>query len=59
LRNKPVSKEITNRATNRKKRILAMPAEADAIPPKPKNAATIAMMRNIIDHFNMRHLLLI
>jgi hypothetical protein len=38
---------------NIKKRILAIPAEATAIPPNPKIAATIATIRNIKAQYSM------
>ena len=33
--------------------ILANPAALDAIPPKPKTAAIMAMMRKVKDHLSM------
>ena len=42
----PKIKEITNSTRNRKNRSFAMPADAAAIPPNPKSAATSAMIRN-------------
>jgi hypothetical protein len=41
----PKIKEITNRTRNIKNRSFAMPADAAAIPPNPKTAATSAMIR--------------
>ena len=35
------------------KRIFAIPADAVAIPPKPNNAATIAITRNTTAQYNM------
>jgi hypothetical protein len=35
-----------------KNRILAIPAAAPAIPPKPRNAAMIAIMKNVNAHRN-------
>ena len=43
----PKIKEITNSTRNIKNRSFAMPADAAAIPPNPKTAATSAMIRNI------------
>ena len=39
----PRISDNTKRPTNTKKRILAMPTAAPAIPPKPKIAATMAI----------------
>src|ERR1700720_1944849 len=39
---------------NTKNSILAIPAAATAIPPNPKTAATIAMIRNIADQRSIR-----
>jgi hypothetical protein len=47
---KPLIKDTRNKMRNTKNRILAMPAAARAIPPKPKTAATIAITRNMADH---------
>jgi len=44
----PIITEITRRTRKTKKRILAMPVAAPAIPPKPRTAAIIAMTRNVI-----------
>ena len=43
----PKIKEITNSTRNIKNRSFAMPADAAAIPPNPKTAATSAMIKNI------------
>ena len=43
----PKIKEITNSTRNITNRSFAMPADAAAIPPNPKIAATSAMIRNI------------
>ena len=43
----PKIKEITNSTRNITNRSFAMPADAAAIPPNPKTAATSAMIRNI------------
>ena len=43
----PKIKEITNSTRNITNRSFAMPAEAAAIPPNPKTAATSAIIRNI------------
>jgi len=42
----PKIKEITNSTRNIKNRSFAMPADAAAIPPNPRTAATSAMIRN-------------
>ena len=42
----PKSKETMNSTRNIKNRSFAMPADAAAIPPNPKTAATTAMIRN-------------
>ncbi len=42
----PKTKEITNSTRNITNRSFAMPADAAAIPPNPKTAATSAMIRN-------------
>jgi hypothetical protein len=41
----PKTKEIMNSTRNIKNRIFAMPTDAAAMPPKPKTAATSAMIR--------------
>ena len=43
----PKTKEITNSTRNITNRSFAMPADATAIPPNPKTAATSAMIKNI------------
>ena len=43
----PKIKEIMNNTRNMTNRSFAMPADAAAIPPNPKTAATSAMIRNI------------
>ena len=43
----PKIKEITNSTRNIMNRSFAMPADAAAIPPNPKTAATSAIIRNI------------
>jgi hypothetical protein len=43
----PKIKEITNSTRNITNRSFAMPADAAAIPPNPKTAATSAIIRNI------------
>jgi hypothetical protein len=43
----------TNNTMNTVKSTLAIPAAADSIPVNPKMAATMAMMKNMTDHFNM------
>jgi hypothetical protein len=47
---KPLIKDTRNKMRNTKNRILAIPAAATAMPPKPKTAATIAITRNMADH---------
>jgi hypothetical protein len=42
----PKIKEITNSTRNIKNRSFAIPADAAAIPPNPKTAATSAIIRN-------------
>jgi len=42
----PKIKEITNSTRNTKNRSFAIPADAAAIPPNPKTAATSAIIRN-------------
>jgi len=49
----PMIKKIRHMTRNRKKRNLAMPATAEAIPVNPKTAATSAMTRNRAAHFNI------
>ena len=49
----PKIKEITNSTRNIKNRSLAMPADAAAIPPNPKTAATSAMIRNTTAQANI------
>ena len=51
--NTPLSKDSTKSTKNIKKIILAIPAEAPAIPPKPKTAAIIAITIKIIVHRNI------
>jgi len=50
----PKIKEIMNSTMNITNRSLAMPADAAAIPPNPKTAATSAMIRNTTAHPNIR-----
>jgi hypothetical protein len=45
---RPVRKEITAIMRKTKNKIWAMPAADPAIPLKPRKAATIAMIKNII-----------
>jgi len=49
----PFSKDSTKSTKNIKKIILAIPADAPAIPPKPKIAAIIAITIKIIVHRNI------
>jgi len=44
---------MTNKAIKTKNKILAIPAEAAAIPPKPKTAAIRATTKNPIAHPNI------
>lgn len=48
-----VSKEITNSTRKTKNNILAIPAAAPAIPPKPSTAAISAITINVIDHLSI------
>jgi len=45
--------EAMNKIKKIKNRILAIPAAATAIPPKPNTAATIAMRRKVSVHCNI------
>jgi len=49
----PKTKEITNSTRNIKNRSFAMPADATAIPPNPKTAATSAMIRKTTAQLNI------
>jgi hypothetical protein len=49
----PMMKKIRHMTKKRKKRNLAMPAAAEAIPVKPNNAAISAITRKIAAHFNI------
>jgi hypothetical protein len=49
----PKTKEITNSTRNITNKSFAMPADAAAIPPNPKIAATSAMIKNITAHPNI------
>ena len=49
----PMMKKIRHMTRKRKKRNLAMPAAADAIPVNPNNAAASAITRKIAAHFNI------
>ena len=42
-----------NNTINTKNNILAIPAEAPAIPPNPKTPAMIAIITNVIVHLNI------
>ena len=48
-----ITNPITNRTTNRKKRMRAISTAPAAIPPKPKAAATIAKIKKISVHRNI------
>lgn len=43
---RPVRKVINQTIRNTKNKILAIPADVPAIPPKPKTAAIIAITKN-------------
>jgi hypothetical protein len=49
----PKISTITNPARKIKNRIFAIPAAPSAIPENPKIAATIAINKNVADHFNI------
>ena len=53
LPRQPKIKEITNSTRNIKNSSFAMPADAAAIPPNPKTAATSAMIRKTTAHPNI------
>jgi hypothetical protein len=57
LPRQPKIKEITNSTRKIKNRIFAIPADAMAMPPNPKTAATSAMIRKTTAQPNMFHLL--
>ena len=50
---RPNNRETTNKTRNITNRILAIPAAAPAIPPKPNRAATMATIRKKIDQDNI------
>ncbi len=52
-RNAPEISEITNNTIKIKNIILAIPAAAPAIPPKPNTAAMSAITRNVIVQRNI------
>ena len=59
----PDKSERMNRIRKTTKRILAMPADVEAMPPNPKIPAMMAMMRNVnaqlsivVSFFMVRHL---
>jgi hypothetical protein len=52
----PKIKEITNSTRKMKNRSFAMPADAAAMPPNPKIAATSAMIRKTTAHPNISFL---
>jgi hypothetical protein len=56
-RRRPKIRAIMNSTRKIKKRILAMDAAAPAIPPKPKKAAIIAMIKKTTAQYNMVNLL--
>lgn len=49
----PRMSEIRKRTINTKNKIFAIPAEAPAIPPKPKTPAINAMIMNVIVQRNI------
>jgi hypothetical protein len=49
----PFNKESTNNTMNMKKHILAIPADAPAIPPKPSTPAIKAIITNVIVQRNI------
>ncbi len=53
LLRRPVNREIMNKIRNMKNRILAIPAAALTIPPKPKIAATIATIKKTAAQYNI------
>jgi hypothetical protein len=57
LRIRPLRSEATKRIKKIKNKILAIPAEAAAIPPKPNTAATNATTRKISVQRNIGDLL--
>jgi hypothetical protein len=54
---KCVKSEIRSRTTKIKNRILAIPADAPAIPPKPSAPAINATTKNTKAHYNISWLL--
>jgi hypothetical protein len=54
---KPVNKDMTNSKIKMKNNTFAIPAAAEAMPPKPKTAAINAITKNINAQFNMMMLL--
>jgi hypothetical protein len=53
--NAPLSKDSTNKTIKIKNTIFAIPAAAPAIPPKPKTAAMIAIIINVIVQRNIKN----
>jgi len=49
----PNKKVTSTRTRKMKNKVLAIAAAPAAIPVKPKIAATIAMSKNMADHFNI------
>jgi len=49
----PLRSDSTKSTKNTKNRILAIPADAPAIPPNPKTAAMIAIITNVIVQRNI------
>lgn len=52
----PNIKDTINNTKNIKNSIFEIPAAVPAIPPKPSMAAMIAIIRNIIEYFNIVYL---
>src|SRR5690606_17477343 len=50
---RPMMKDTMNRTRNTTNRILAMPVAVPAMPPKPRTAAMMAMIRNVIAQLSM------
>lgn len=49
----PIIRNTTNSTKNKKNKIFAIPTAATAMPPKPKPAAIIAMIKKTIAQLNM------
>lgn len=53
LDSKPFTRDSTNSTMNMKNNILAIPADAPAIPPNPKIPAIMAIITNVIVQRNI------